>query len=111
MLSKFFAVTVFIVKCDRKTSHTLYEPFWKKKCDKRLLQSESGIRKCDNYYIVRIKFCYVWGVSKHKHFQKSIFFMQTFSLFLFVYILTSQHKNVLKNDNNTSAFVKLMKSL
>ena len=37
--------------------------------------------------------------------------MQTFSLFFFVYILTSQHKNVLKNDNNTSAFVKLMKSL
>ena len=66
MLSKFFVITVFITKCDKKTSPALFGHFSKKfvtkcdnkkiltnftKSDKKLLQSEAGfITKCDKYY-------------------------------------------------------------
>ena len=63
LLSNFFAITVFITKSD-KTSHAVFAPFWKyllqsvtererfanfkmiiTKCDKKLLQSVTGITK------------------------------------------------------------------
>ena len=86
MLSKFFGKKVFITKCDKMTSLNLFGPIWKSllqsvtkresstnfktiviKCDKKLLQSVTGITKCDkrllrsvtgitksdNYYEVR----------------------------------------------------------
>ena len=82
ILSKFFLITVFMTVGDKMTSLTLwsflknllqsvtngvlksdkkfhefksnhYKKLWQK-CDKKFLQSVTGITKCDNYYVAAL---------------------------------------------------------
>ena len=99
MLFKFFAITVFIGKCDKKTSHRLSCTFWKKlwqnvtnrerftnfkiiitKCHKRLLQTVTGIAKCEKRLLESVTVIIKWDVhgwywemSLTKYFELKLF--------------------------------------
>ena len=83
ILFKFYAITVFIRKCDKKTSHRLSCTFWKNflqnvtnrerfvifkiivtKYDKRLSQIVTGITKCEKRLLESVTIIIKWDVTQ-----------------------------------------------
>ena len=90
LLSKFIVIPAFITKCNKKTPHTLSEPFWKNS-----LESMTNRENFKNFQIIITKCDINYNVKKnvHKIYRKHL-----------------KPPALLKKDSGSGAFLWLCES-